>query len=448
MTVQTEKPNAADPALAWKRYEPDDRRPWNLALAGHLYRRAGFGGDWSQLQAALADGPQRTIDKLLQPPDDLATFNRDCDAYAASTGGDVAALRPWWLRRMIGTPQPLLEKMTLFWHGYFAAAGSTVKDARLMRDHVKLLRHHALGDFGAMLQSVSRDPAVLVSLEAGASRKALPNENFARSLMDVFALGPDQATAADVREAARAFTGRFVFGGQFREIPREHDSGTKRVLGRVGNFSGDDVVRIVLDHVATPRSVVRRLYRLLICETDEPDVALIDPLAETFAKNYDVLKLVETLLRSNLFFSATAYRRRIKSPVEFAVGIVRAMEGMVPTVRLAEDLAGLGQNLYHPPTVHGWAGGRHWINRATLPRRHNLALALLQGAPPYGDKLDPQAVAQKHGHETPEAAARFLLDLLLQGDVEPAVRDSLLKTAGGLRRVAYAVVTLPEFHLA
>jgi hypothetical protein len=166
------------------------------------------------------------------------------------------------------------------------------------------------------------------------------------------------------------------------------------------------------------------------------------------------------MLRSNLFFSAAAYRRRIKCPVEFALGIVRGLEGMVSTTQLAQDLAGLGQNLFHPPTVKGWAGGRHWIDSATLVGSHNLALALLRGSGPYAANLDPWAVAQEHGCSTDESAARFLLGLFLQGDLEPDVRDALLKTlqtpadgnaadrGGKLRVFAHVVATLPEFHLA
>ena len=187
---------------------------------------------------------------------------------------------------------------------------------------------------------------------------------------------------------------------------------------------------------------------------------LIAPLVESFAKDYDILKLVETMLRSNLFFSLAAYRRRIKCPVEFALGIVKTLEGVVSTTQLGQDLAGLGQNLYHPPTVKGWIGGRHWINSATLVGRHNLALALLRGSGPYADKLNPWAVAQRHGCSTLKSATRFLLDLFLQGDLDPDVYETVLKTAqapagigsddpeGMLRRFAHLVVTLPEFHLA
>ncbi|UCG56660.1 MAG: DUF1800 domain-containing protein [Phycisphaerales bacterium] len=449
----------SDPDWAWAEYRPDAQRPWNLVRAGHLYRRAAFGADWNELQQALSDGPQTSIDKLLSPPADTAAFNLACDKYENATGS-VNALRAWWLRRMIQTPHPLLEKMTLFWHSHFGATGARAKDARLMRRHVQSLRSHALGSFRAMLQGVSRDPAVLISLGADANRKALVNENFARALMETFTLGSANYTEEDIREAARAFTGWFTMSGRLRYIPREHDGSRKRILGQEGNFTGDDVVRIVLEQPATARMLVRKLYRWLISETEEPKAELIDPLAESFAEDYNILKLVAAILRSNLFFSASAYRRRIKCPAEFAVGIARALEAMVSTTQLAQDVADLGQNLYHPPTATGWTGERHWINDATMAGRSNLALALLRGSGPYGDKLDPRAVAEKHGSSTPESARQFLLDLFLQDDLDSDVRDALLKTmeaptgtggsdpAGMLRRFAHAVFTLPEFHLA
>jgi len=449
-----------DPGWAWSAYQPDARRPWNLAQAGHLYRRAAVGATWDQLQQALSDGPQRTIDKLLRSQADITAFNSAYDEYETSGTGSVDSLRAWWLRRIILTPHPLLEKMTLFWHSHFATNSAKVKNARLMQRHVQLLRSHALNLFRTLLKVIPRDPAVLIYLGAEANRKALPNENFARTLMETFTLGPGHYTEKDVREAARAFTGWFVLRSRLRYIPREHDGNIKQILGQKGNFTGDDVIRIVLEQHATAETLVRKLYRRLICETEEPNAKLIATLAKSFAKDYDILKLIEKMLRSNLFFSPAAYRRRIKCPVEFALGIVKPLEGVISTTQLAKDLANLGQNLYDPPTVKGWTGGRHWINSATMAGRHNLALALLQGSGPYGDKLNPWAVAKKHGCSTSESAARFLLDLFLQGDLKSDIRDALLKTtrvpadAGGgdpsgtIRRFAHAVVTLPEFNLA
>lgn len=295
-----------DPGWAWAAYQPDARRPWNLAQAGHLYRRAAFGATWNQLQQALSDGPQRAVSKLLRPEEDTAKFNREYDEYETSAGS-VTALRAWWLRRIIQTPHPLQEKMTLFCHSHFATNGAKVKNARLMQRHVQLLRSQALNSFRALLKAISRDPAVLIWLGAEANRKALPNENFARPLMEAFTLGTGHYTEKDIHEAARAFTGWFVLRSRLRYIPREHDGNVKQILGQKGNFSGDDVMRIVLEQPATSQRLVSKLYRWLICETDEADAKLTAPLAQSFAKDYDILKLVEKMLRSNLFFSQAAY---------------------------------------------------------------------------------------------------------------------------------------------
>jgi uncharacterized protein (DUF1800 family) len=457
MAMKIEK--LSDPSWAWAVYEPDADRPWNLAQAGHLYRRAAFGANWGQLQQALSDGPKCTIDKLLRPQADTIAFNHVYDEYETSANS-VDVLSAWWLRRMIQTPYPLLEKMTLFWHSHFATNAAEVKNTRLMQQHVRLLRSQALDSFQILLEGISRDPAVLVWLGADANRKALPNENFARPLMETFTLGSDQYTEKDVTEASRAFTGWFVLSGQIRYIPREHDENIKQILGKEGNFNSDDVVRILLEQTATSERLVRKLYSWLICETEQPDTNLIAPLIESFTKDYNVLRLVEAMLRSNLFFSTAAYRRRIKCPAEFALGIIKGLEGIVSTTQLARDLANLGQNLYYPPTVKGWAGGQHWITSATMIGRYNLASALLSNTGPYENKLNPSVVAQKHGFSTLETAEQFLLDLFLQGNFETDVYDTLLKTAkegidnesnnteSRIRRFAHAVITLPEFQLA
>jgi len=448
-----------DPVWAWATYEPDAQRPWNLRWAGHLYRRAGFGATWDQLQQALKKGPQRTIDTLLRPEADLAAFNRTYEQYEGAAAGSIESLRAWWLRRMIVTPHPLLEKMTLFWHSHFALSSAKVGSPLLMQRHVQLLRSHALGRFEPLLKAVARDPATLIWLDANDNRKARLDEQYARALLEAFTLGPGNFSPQDVREAARALSGWSVFQNEFRFVEREHDAGVKRVLGREGNFGGDDLLHVALEQPATARSLVCKVYRWLVSETGVPGEDLIAPLVKSFAKDYDVLKLVESMLRSNLFFSPAAYRRRIKSPVEFALGIVVPLEDLVPTVHLGRDLAALGQNLYQPPSSQGWPGGRMWINKATVLGRSNLALALLAGSGAYGDKIDPAALARRHGFLAPQAAGRLLLDLFLQGDVEAKVAEGLLEMAAApaaaegdasrrLRHLAHGVVTLPEFQLA
>ena len=426
-------------------------------MAGHLYRRAAFGATSKQLQHAFSKGPRKAVDRLVRRDQGLSDFHRSLDEYedAAARSGGVDSLRAWWLRRMIETTDPLLEKMTLFWHNHFGISGARV-DAPLMLQHVRLLRQHALGQYPALLDAVASDPAVFLALGADASRKAQPNENFARQLMQRLSLGPGNFGEEDVREASRAFTGWFVLRGQLRYFDREHDAGVKKVLGRSGNWQAQDVVRIVLEHPVAPRLLAGKLYRWLISEVDEPSDQLLAPLAEMLAEDYDVGRVVEAMLRSNQFFSAAAYRHRIKSPVEFALEIVRGMEGTVSTVRLGEDLGQLGQSLYNPPTMDGWHGGRHWINAATVTGRANLARALLAPQGRYGGKLDPVALSKTHGRTDPKSSAELLVALFLQDDLSASVRESLWKvipasaTDAGpwLREFTHSVVTLPEFQLS
>jgi len=445
------------PKRAWARYEPSPQCPWTLPRAAHLWRRAGFGATWDQLQQSLKAGPQRTVDQLLNPQADVADFNRTCDRYeqAAASSASAEGLRAWWLRRMIETPHPLLEKLTLFWHDFFAVSAARAGSASLVLGHIRLLRAGALGRFSPLLAGAARDPAVLLSLGAEANRKARPNDRFARQLLDRYTVGAGNYSPRDVREAARALTGWFVLRMRLRYFRREHDDGPKTLLGKTGKLSDEDVVRIAGGHPDTARNVVRRLYRWFISETDEPDDVLIAPLAASFAKDFDVARLVGTMLRSAFFFSARAMGQRVKRPVEFAVGIIRAFEATSPTTRLAADLAAMGENLYYPPTPGGWQGGRYWINRATLIARSNLAAAMLSPSGPYEGKLDPAAVARRHGHADAKSARAFLVRLLLHPDPADGTLARLLKHApragslsDRLREFAQVIVTQPEFQLA
>jgi len=329
-----------------------------------------------------------------------------------SESADATPCAELWLYRMMETPYPLLEKMTLFWHGYFAVAASRVGRAGLVERHVRLLRRHALGRFDALLGEVCRDPATLMALGAGAGRVLKPPADFAATLLRRYTLGPGVAGEDDVRDTARAFTGAYVLRGEYRYLPHEHDS-------RAGSLRGEDVVARLLAHPATPRWVVRCLYGWLVSETAEPGDALLEPLAASFAKDYDLARLVATVLRSNLFYSPEAYRQRVKSPVEFALGLALACGATVPPAPLYQYLARLGQRLLEPPTREGWPGGRSWLNRFTLVGRSNLAAAMLAPQGEFGGRLHPPA--------------EHLAELLVQSD---AAGDAL------------TIAALPEFQLA
>jgi len=436
----------------WQRYEPSARCPWNLARAAHLWRRAGFGATWDQLQQSLKSGPQKTLDILLQPEADTAAFNRTCNSYTEAVGS-AAALRAWWLRRMILTPHPLLEKMTLFWHDFFAVSAARGPSASQMRKHLAALRSGAMGQFGVLMGDVAGDAATLVALGAKANRKAKPDENFARRLLARYTVGSGEYSEKDVRQTARAMTGWFVLRNRRRYFEREHDDGVKTVLGKTGRFNYADVVKIAAEHPATARNIVRRLYRWFISEAQEPGEDLLAPLVKSFSGDFDVARLVGKMLRSNLFFSAGMIGRRIKRPVEFAIGIIRSLEATPATTRLAADLAELGENLYYPPTLNGWTGGRYWINHATVIGRNNLAASLLGASGPYDGRCDPAAVARRHGHTDARSAGRFLASLL--GGHDDETFEKLWKDqprgenlSNRLRQFAYTLVSQPEFQLA
>jgi uncharacterized protein (DUF1800 family) len=279
--------------------------------------------------------------------------------------------------------------------------------------------------------------------------------------MELFSLGRGHYTEKDVQEAARAFTGWFVIRDEFAVVPRQHDDGSKTVLGRKGDWSGDDIPGILLEQPACAEWICRKLFRYFVSESEAPPDALIVPLARAFRESgFQVRVPVATILRSNLFFDASVRRRRVKCPVEFAVGTIRSLEVFKPTVQaaaLARSCVRMGQSLYAPPSVAGWEWGRAWINSATLLARANLCLALLSDEDEaLGRRCDPAKLAGHHGFHRPEQAARFLLDLLIPGPVEPAVRDPILKalsakSADGeaaLRDAARRILNLPEYHLA
>jgi uncharacterized protein (DUF1800 family) len=435
----------------WRRYEPSARCPWNLSRAAHLWRRAGFGASWPQLQQSVKAGPQKTVDMLLRPKGDISGFNAECDSFTQSVASP-AALRPWWLRRMILTPDPLREKMTLFWHDFFAADGASGAGGAQMRDHIAALRAKALGRFGELLGKIAGDTATVLSMGSTANGKTTPDEAFASQFLRRYTVGAGNFSQEDVRQTARAMTGWSVLRNKMRYFAEQHDGGKKTLLGRTGAFDSDDVVRIASRHPATARNLVQRLYRLFISETGQPEEALIAPLIESLAKDFDISKLVETMLRSSLFFSDAVMGQRIKSPVEFAVGIIRGLEANVSTVRLADDLAALGQNLCYPPTPDGWAHGRHWINQATVAGRDNLAAALLAGSGPYGGKCDPAALAKRHARADDKSAASMLASVLCApGGVAPEPWKLLPPTgtpADRLRKTAYRLIARPEFQLA
>jgi uncharacterized protein (DUF1800 family) len=453
-----------DPAEAWRPWTPDSQNPWNLKWAAHLYRRAAFGFPayksgstaWEALQAAVKQGLNASLDQLFKGEPGLAEFDSMMDALGPKIGKSprfdfqpdtgLGEVQGWWVYRMIFSPHPLQEKMTLFFHNHFATSVAKVKKSTLMLQQNQLIRRHALSKFPPLLLEMSKDPAMMIWLDSNSNVKAAPNENYAREVMELFSLGVGNYTEKDIREAARAFTGWHVAGDKFLFNPAQHDTGEKTILTKKGNWDGGDVVKILLDEPAAGRFLAKKLYRYFISENEAPPPELLEPLAEQLRKTgYDMGEAVKTVLRSRLFFSQHAYRQKIKSPAEYVVGLARSLNVQIGPGNLANSIAGLGQKLFAPPNVKGWDGGKAWLNSGTVLARHNLAWDLINaGGPPRdpesaeGNELvqgqpllkphrsDLPSMAMKHGGKELPQQLGWLLDLALQGDVPEATRQKLL----------------------
>jgi uncharacterized protein (DUF1800 family) len=459
-----------DPRWAWQPYRPSDKSPWDLKKVGHLYRRTTFGATWAQLQTGLEAGPEKTIDSLFkggqEDPDIAPWMEKFRKGILEGNNGQQATA--YWLHRMLYGPNPLREKITLFWHNHFATSNAKVQNAGHMLRQYELMQQHALGSFRSMVREMTTDPAMMIWLDTRLSKKGMPNENYARELMELFTLGIGNYTEKDIREAARAFTGWEIKEDKAVFNPGQHDDGEKTVLGQTGKWQADDIVRICLEQKVAPLFIVGKLYRFLISETVPGTPEILEPLALQFRKSdYDIGALINTMVRSNLFFSAEVYRTRVKSPVDFALGIVRALEGRIAPAPLGQALEALGQRLFYPPSVKGWDGGPAWLNGQTLLFRQNLALGLTSTEDQrFGRRSDPAVLVRKYDRKTDAEVAEFFLRLFLQDAVPAESRSRLLSyqdqasrlpvpvywtkedaSDQRVRTLCHLVLALPEFQL-
>jgi uncharacterized protein (DUF1800 family) len=457
----------------------------------HLLRRAGFGASKDEYDRYQALGLEATIDELVN----YRVLNGDAAIALANEAVVIdqdnrAGAALWWLIRMANTRRPLEEKMTLFWHGLLTTQMSVVRDPQAMVTQNELLRAHVFDRFPDILRAVSFDPAMMVYLDMNGSVARAPNENYARELTELFALGEGNYSEEDVREAARAFTGWQVQrdrpGGSYGEAifrPERFDDGSKSFLGRRGNFYPDDIIDIISAQPAAGEYITRRLFSFFIYE---------DPSAEDLAPFIDVYEandkrigpVVEAMLRSDVFYSPKAYRALIKSPIEYAVGAVKALGTQnivaqhmgIQQGRRANGgvLAAMGQVPFEPPNVAGWPGGVSWLNSATMFSRLNF-INQLTTFDPETDQASPREAALRprlrqrlrdqqaasaavdEDLGTVSEALAHYLPLVLDDNVSAEARQVLVDYGGGpdaaltpetLRGLVYLMLASPQFQLS
>lgn len=296
-----------------------------------------------------------------------------------------------FLDKMVNSKEQMREKMAFFWHGHFA---SRVVNPKFNRQILNVIRKNALGNFKDLLFEVSQAPAMLNFLNNQQNKKDHPNENFAREVMELFTMGRGNYTEKDIREGARAFTG---WGsdkeGNFKERKNLHDEGSKTFLGKTGNFTGTDVLNIILEEKATAKFITTKIYKFFVNENVDENI--VKSLSESFYQSgYDIKKLMMDIFSSSWFYDKKNIGNRIKSPIELMAGIMRSLP---MTIQNPENLIVyqklLGQMLLYPPNVSGWPNGKSWIDSSTLMLRLQIpqiwsGLRPLDYRPKEDDDLD------------------------------------------------------------
>ena len=442
----------------WAAYSPGPAQPWNLRRVVHLHRRAGLGATWAAIERDLAAGPGDAVTRLLDGkrmegvPEDF-DYKAGLLADAATATNDAARLKSWWLWRLLFTPDPLGERLALCWHNHFATSQLKVMDLTAMHRQNELFRRLGRAPFGTLFTAVVHDPALLRWLDAQANRVEHPNENLAREIMELFSLGVGNYGERDVREAARALTGWCVtVDGRFYASAERHDGGTKTILGRTGEFTGDDLVAILLDQPATSRRLARRLCELFLREELHTPENVESLAAELRSHSLDIGHGVALVLRSRLFFSDANLGGVVLGPAQFIAGAARALELFEPPpsmLLLAEWCTRLGQDLFFPPTVFGWDGGRAWISTGSLLGRARFATELTDGTLAAGGPARMDALAGRHGREDPTALGAFLEQLFLGTGSGRSLRSDagLSGDSRGRARVVARFLSSPEAQL-
>jgi uncharacterized protein (DUF1800 family) len=505
--------NAANPIRELLAPLPDEA--FGPAQARHLLLRTGFGGTDEQIRTLVAWGPQRSVDHLVDyeevpaEPDERDAFNKDImRPYSPAEQAQMRTarqrqdedtlarfremrqqaqrtdrqqmndIRQWWLARMIQTARPLEEKLTLFWHGHFATSYRSVEDSYHLFQQNRMFRGNAKS-YPRLLRGIIRDPAMLRYLNNNQNRRQSPNENLAREIMELFSLGEGNYQERDIKEGARALTGYTFEDDTFIFRQEQHDAGAKFILGSRGAINGDGFVDVLLRHQACAPFIAARLYRFFVADVaSQPrdltgqDLLVVRLMAERLKRDqYEIGPTLKQLFRSRHFYSDAVVGQKIKSPAELVVGAVRTLGVPARDLRQLNDaMDRMGQNLFFPPSVKGWDGGRAWINTATLFVRQNTLAAMITGQQPnarapgggvnrIGGDYDPRSVLpmliDPDRPTDPETIVGALLELAL-GHRDPRAVETLasapmVRNAPDARPVLaglMALITaLPEYQL-
>ena len=421
-------------------------------LAAHLLRRAGFGYTGPQLDRAASMSYGDLVDQLVnQRPEALPAITNPSNYQQV-----VAA----WYAHMATTAAQFPERMTLFWHGLLTSDFRSAARLPVVLQQNQLYRSLGRGDFRSLLVAVTYDPLMIRYLDLEQSTAAAPNENYSRELMELFTLGPGNYTETDVREGARALSGvRMLLvdangspmrvprargmtaqqyaaeiaglvaqGASFKGtlVARQHDSGVKTYLGHTGNLGPEDVIDAVLAQPACAEHIATKAL-VHFC-SPSPSAALVTSVATQFRNSgYDIKTLMRAIFTSDDFKSSANYRSLVRSPADFMVATMRALNYSDLAQTAVKAGAGMNQVLYDMPNVAGWPSNAGWVSSTAWLARVNFAAT---------------AVASHGVFPDPGQGMKDQLDGVLSADT-----TAVFNAAPAAADRWYALLASPEFHL-
>jgi uncharacterized protein (DUF1800 family) len=408
----------------------------------HFWRRASFGATLEELNSSVSNTD------LLQS---WLQNNQSNQAIVLPVLGPTMkgkgrrnqflAFSDWLLKQMVTPSNPLQEKVTNFWRDHFIVALNKISFPQLLTDYEQRLHAHALGDFRELLLSVTTSPAMLSYLDNARNRAGKLNENYSREVMELFTIGRGNYTEKDIQEGARALTGWLIKTDRDSGVtavnfqPRRHDRGNKTFLGHSGNLKTEDVVDILANHPSTAKLIAAKLWSTFVYTNPEP--AIVQRLAQVYKQSDRSIKaVVEAVFTAPEFYSAKAYRSRLKTPMYFAIGTIRQLQVKADTTRTIAALRSMGQVPYNAPTVKGWPQDAGWLTAPSLLTRLNLAQQIIKdGDDDAGFEYDAQRFTTND-----------LVTLLLDGKANPSLRNAL----DGLspREATALILSSPTYQLA
>jgi len=360
----------------------------------------------------------------------------------ASARRQLPILIQWWVARMIAASNPLTEKLPLLLHNQFPTAVSKVQFPSLMLQQNQIMRSQGSGPFDVLTEAISKDPAMLIWLDASTDNKGHPNENFSRELMERFTMGIGTYSQTDVTAAAVCFTGwRYdVATGGFFFQQNAHDPKPQTFLGQSGVNTGEQVIEIATHTSASAKWVTSRMWSFLAYPV-QPSDPVVAELSPGYAKDLSVGNLLEAIFLHPTFASQQAVSGLVKQPVEWVAGTLKAL-GFDPGAVAAGKpnvypiLAGLGQVPFDPPSVGGWPQNGGWLSTAAALARWQWAneITAMPGA-------DLSLVADAAPADQPDAAAT----LLSVAGWSPATASALSRVAGDPQGVVTLALVSPEY---